>query len=118
MSRLRRLRLSGERSEDPLDGMANLFDLGVVFALDFGIAILSRVAATTPEKLAQMQKSPSRDQVPDAARVPERFRSTDESLGGNGTRLGTAYRLANGEVVYVPETTKTSTQLNNSAHSE
>lgn len=43
-------------------------------------------------------------QVPDAARVSEHFCSTDESLGGNGTRLGAAYRLANGEVVYVPET--------------
>lgn len=118
MSRLRRLRLSGERSDDPLDGMANLFDLGVVFALGFGIAILSRVAATTPEKLAQMQKGPSRDQVPDAARVPERFRSTDESLGGNGTRLGTAYRLANGEVVYVPEPAKTSGKPTDAVQSE
>ena len=118
MSRLRRLRLSGERFDDPLDGMANLFDLGVVFALGFGIAILSRVAATTPEKLAQMQKSPSRDQVPEAARVPEHFRSTDESLGGNGTRLGTAYRLANGEIVYVPETPKTSTPPDDSVQSE
>ena len=28
---------------------------------------------------------------------------TDRSLSGAGTRLGTAYRLANGQVVYVPE---------------
>ena len=28
---------------------------------------------------------------------------TDKSLSGQGTRLGTAYRLANGQVVYVPE---------------
>lgn len=101
---MRRLRLNSEQSDDPLDGMANLFDLGVVFALGFGIAILSRVASTSPEQLAQLQRSTQRDQVPNAERVPERFRSTDENLGGNGTRLGTAYRLANGEVVYVPET--------------
>lgn len=96
-----------ERFENPLDGIANLFDLEVVFALGFDFGTLFRVAATMPEKLAQMQNTPSRDHVPDAARVPERFRSTDESLGGNGTRLGTAYRLANGEIVNVPETTKT-----------
>ena len=32
------------------------------------------------------------------------FRSTDETLGGKGTRLGTAYKLSNGDIVYVPET--------------
>ena len=29
---------------------------------------------------------------------------SDKKLSGQGTRLGTAYRLANGQVVYVPET--------------
>ena len=28
---------------------------------------------------------------------------TDKTLSGQGTRLGTAYRLANGQVVYVPD---------------
>ncbi len=28
---------------------------------------------------------------------------TDKKLGGEGERLGTAYRLKNGQVVYVPE---------------
>ena len=28
---------------------------------------------------------------------------TDRSMSGEGTRLGTAYRLANGQVVYVPD---------------
>ena len=30
-------------------------------------------------------------------------RSRDKKLGGEGERLGTAYRLKNGQVVYVPE---------------
>jgi len=28
---------------------------------------------------------------------------SDKTLSGQGTRLGTAYRLANGQVVYVPD---------------
>ena len=33
----------------------------------------------------------------------ERYRMTLRKLQGEGVRLGTAYRLANGEVVYVPD---------------
>jgi hypothetical protein len=32
-----------------------------------------------------------------------RFRPTNASMNGEGTRLGTAYRLKTGEVVYVPD---------------
>lgn len=99
---MRRLRLSDPGHDDPLEGMANLFDLGVVFALGFGIAILAQVSKHDPARAAEaLQKSA--EAVPEQAATLKRFRSTDENLGGNGTRLGTAYRLADGEVVYVPE---------------
>lgn len=100
---MRRLRLSDPGHDDPLEGMANLFDLGVVFALGFGIAILAQVAKRDPAQAAKaLQKSP--EAVPEQAAALHRYRSTDDHLGGNGTRLGTAYRLASGDVVYVPET--------------
>lgn len=99
---MRRLRLSDPGYDDPLEGMANLFDLGVVFALGFGIAILAQVSKHDPARAAEALKQ-SAEAVPEQAAALKRFRSTDESLGGNGTRLGTAYRLADGEVVYVPE---------------
>lgn len=98
---MRRLRLSDPGHDDPLEGMANLFDLGVVFALGFGIAILAQVSRHDPARAAAALKSA--EQVPEQAAALRRFRSTDQDLGGNGTRLGTAYRLADGEVVYVPE---------------
>jgi hypothetical protein len=100
---MRRLRLSDPGQDDPLAGMANLFDLGVVFALGFGIAILAQVSKHDPARAAEALKKSAAEEVPEQAAALKRFRSTDESLGGNGTRLGTAYRLANGEVVYVPE---------------
>jgi len=33
----------------------------------------------------------------------EHYRMTMQTLGGEGERLGTAYRLKTGEVVYVPD---------------
>ena len=36
----------------------------------------------------------------------DRYRMTEDQIGGSGQRLGTAYRLPNGEVVYVPEKTE------------
>jgi hypothetical protein len=32
-----------------------------------------------------------------------RYRATKEEMAGTGRRLGTAYQLQSGEVVYVPE---------------
>ena len=103
---MRRLRLRSHSSDDPLDGMANLFDLGVVFALGFGIAVLAQVSAQSPEAAKHaLQGKPAaqEERVPDRTLPMERYRSTDETLGGRGTRLGTAYKLANGDIVYVPE---------------
>lgn len=101
---MRKLRLSSMSSDDPLDGMANLFDLGVVFALGFGIAVMAQIAHKSPEVAAQALQHTQAEKVPDNATPLERYRSTDENLGGKGRRLGTAYRLANGDIVYVPET--------------
>ena len=100
---MRKLRLGLSGSDDPLEGMANLFDLGVVFALGFGIAVLARVAVTSPQTVTNLPRERASDPVPAQTNPLEHYRSTNESLGGNGTRLGTAYRLANGDVVYVPD---------------
>ena len=86
---------------DPLAGVANLFDLGLVFALGLMIASAERLAAT-----GSLADSESRQGVAppetEFAELP-RFRVSEESLEGSGERLGVAYRLANGEVVYVPQ---------------
>ena len=33
----------------------------------------------------------------------EAYKVTGEQLAGDGERLGTAYRLANGQIIYVPD---------------
>jgi len=38
----------------------------------------------------------------------EAYRVTGETMTGDGERLGTAYRLANGQIIYVPDTPENS----------
>jgi hypothetical protein len=53
---------------------------------------------------AQHPQSAS-EQVQQKTTIPlEGYKPTTDRLGGEGQRLGIAYRLKSGEVVYVPET--------------
>lgn len=88
----RTLRPLGQPDEDPLQGVANFFDLGIVFALGFLLALLSYLGLP---RLEQMEKEQARP-------LPEHQVSTRQA-SGKGERLGTAYRLESGEVVYVPD---------------
>lgn len=94
------LRLLGEpaESDDPLSGVANLFDVALVFAVALLLALFAALDAELRAREPQL-----RGAVPPAQVSVERFRSTDHTSAGEGVRLGTAYRLASGEVVYVPD---------------
>lgn len=95
--------------EDPLAGIANLFDVSVAFIVALLIALFTLFSAQTlldPNSSVTLVK-----QSPDGTTeiITKRKHSirvqkvTDKKLSGEGRRLGTAYRLPNGEVVYVPE---------------
>jgi hypothetical protein len=100
--------LSGYR-EDPLAAVANLFDLATVF-----IAFLVAVIATRlglPELLnpeadvAIVRKSDSGkvEIVLKKGKTVTAYRATDYLAGGQATRLGIAYQLKEGQIVYVPD---------------
>ena len=101
-SRIRRL--DGGPDADPLHGVANFFDVGIVFALGFLLALMSSLGLqrlpTTSE--AAGAGSPLEELRREATRL-ERLRMTPDEIGGEGVRLGTAYRLRSGEIVYVPD---------------
>jgi hypothetical protein len=92
--------------DDPLDGMVNLFDLWMVFS----IALLIVVASSSRQRgtrLAQGADSSHSKLAPEVslqqARAIQHDRFSREKRDGSGERLGTAFRLASGEVVCVPD---------------
>lgn len=102
--------LKGSLDEEPFAGMTNLFDLGVVFALGFMLALISYYSLseldTKDSQEYTMIKNPGKpdmEVVIKKGKKLEKYRATKKNLSGQGVKLGTAYQLANGEVVYVPE---------------
>ncbi len=101
--------LSGNtRDEDPLAGLANLFDIGIVFALGFMVSLIS--ALNLLEMFNPETKVTVTTEREDGLEITVREgnkttirRLTKQVGSGDGVRLGTAYRLEDGTVVYVPD---------------
>lgn len=93
-----------ENDHDPLAGMVNLFDVWIVVVVGLILALLG--AKSSLDAVSAATREESAESAPDAIEASfhklPRFRKSDAVLSGQGERLGTAYRLANGEVVYVP----------------
>ncbi|MBI5307644.1 MAG: DUF2149 domain-containing protein [Planctomycetes bacterium] len=109
----RRRRVIGKdvdlHQEDPLSGVANLFDVGIVFIVGLIGALIS--ASSLPDVLS-LKSEITLVRKNDACQVEivtkkgkqvKVEKVTDKKLQGEGTRLGTAYRLKDGKVIYVPE---------------
>lgn len=95
--------------EDPMSGVANLFDVGVVFIVGLIGALISAYSLLdflSPKTEITMVRSNDNGQVEIVTKKGKQIKVkkvTDRNLQGEGTRLGTAYRLKDGKVVYVPE---------------
>jgi hypothetical protein len=93
-----RARRRDGRAGDPLDGLVNLFDLGIVLALAFllvALASLERDRSAAAERIAP-------DSV--VVRPGERSRPLPERGAravGRGERVGSVYRLRDGRMIYV-----------------
>ena len=107
--RRRRRRLLLDEEEDPLGGVANLFDAAMVFAVALLIALV--ISASVPELLnptadITVVKNPGKENMQVIIKKGQEIKvmnMTEEVASGQGMKLGTAYRLATGEVIYVPE---------------
>jgi hypothetical protein len=102
--------------EDPLAGIANLFDVSVAFIVALLIALFALFSAGTfldkdsEITLVKQTASGETEIITKKGTEIKVQKVTDKTLSGQGTRLGTAYRLANGQVVYVPEESTPSDQ--------
>lgn len=95
--------------EDPLAGIANLFDVSVAFIVALLIALFTLFSAaelldpTSNVTLVKQNEDGSMEIITKQQEQIKVEKVTDQTLSGQGTRLGVAYKLANGQVVYVPE---------------
>jgi hypothetical protein len=89
-----------EAAGDPLDGLVNLFDIGIVLAVAFLIAglglTLNHSTHTLQRRTAGAPSTPNTKHtvtLPSPASAPV--------ASGHGQPVGTVYRLSNGQLVYV-----------------
>ena len=89
--------------------MANLFDVSVVFIVGLMITLFSvyRIGdLMDPQSEVTMVKTDAQGEqeiiVKKGTEITA-YRVTGETMSGDGVRLGTAYRLASGQIIYVPD---------------
>lgn len=105
----RRERFIDEDDDDPLSGVANLFDVAMVFAVALLVALVlsynvpGMLDDTTDLTIVKNPGQPDMQIIVKEGKTISILNMTDEISGGQGTKMGTAYRLANGEIIYVPD---------------
>jgi hypothetical protein len=109
LNRHRYSRSAAQEGDDPLSGVANLFDASIVFIVAMMLALfsaLNMLDLLDPQSEVTIAKKNAAGQVEVLTKKGAEIkvsRVSDKPLSGAGTRLGTAYQLPNGKVVYVPE---------------
>lgn len=95
--------------DDPLSGVANLFDLSLVFIVAVLMALFSVFAEQDilkPNSDWTITKKNDKGELEIITKKDNEIKVqkvTDKKLSGKGTRLGMAYKLEDGRIVYVEE---------------
>jgi hypothetical protein len=102
----RRARSHPDRGGDPLDGLVNLFDLGIVLAVAFMLAALSSLKLgdlLTKEDVTVVRSSGGQSTV--VVEKGQNVRAIDlkdgQKVVGDGRKVGSVYRLSDGRTVFV-----------------
>lgn len=112
--RKRRSSLRKREGEDvnPLHAVANLFDVSIVFAVALMVALVSRYKMTEvfSKEDYTIVKNPGKDNmeiITKRGNEVSRYRASPEKNKsqnhGRGKRIGTAYQLESGEIIYLPD---------------
>lgn len=111
MRRNRKRRLEDHEDMDPMGVVGNLFDVAMVFAVALMVALVTRYNMT--EMFSQedftMVKNPGKENMEIITKEGQKINrytpSEDQSSnsGTKGKKVGVAYELENGEIIYVPE---------------
>ena len=95
--------------EDPLSGVANLFDVSIVFIVGLMLTLFSvyrmgdLMDQNSEVTMVKTNAQGEREIIVKKGTQISAYKVTGKTAAGEGERLGTAYRLANGQIIYVPE---------------
>ncbi|MGN0236502.1 MAG: DUF2149 domain-containing protein [Lepagella sp.] len=101
---------SVREDNDPMSVVSNLFDVAMVFAVALMVALVSRYNMT--EMFSQedftMVKNPGKENMEIITKEGEKINrytpsSESDDNSNRGKRVGIAYELENGDIIYVPE---------------
>ena len=105
----RQNRGSGLSDNDPMSGVANLFDVGLVFIVGLLMALFGAyhmedlLKEDSEVTITKMSANGDMEIIIKKGKKIEAMKVTKEKAKGRGQRLGVAYRLEDGSMVYVPE---------------
>jgi hypothetical protein len=94
-----RARRGDDRAGDPLDGLVNLFDLGIVLSVAFLLAALSSLKLSSALTGPRPAVTPAIPVGP--GQVVRQLPSPGVPTSGVGTPVGEVYQLPDGRLVYV-----------------
>lgn len=104
-----RARSRDDRAGEPLDGLVNLFDVGIVLSVAFLLAALSSLNLTEAITGEQSQRQSAKTAPADAVvtdkgdKVKQVEIKPGQKVVGRGEPIGTVYELSDGRTVIVRE---------------
>lgn len=103
--------LRKDEDNDPMSVVSNLFDVAMVFTVALMVALVTRYNMT--EMFSQedftMVKNPGKENMEIITKEGTKINrytpseNQSEAAGKKGKKVGIAYELENGEIIYVPE---------------
>ena len=110
MRKSRNRLLHGDSDADPMSTVANLFDVAMVFAVALMVALVARfnLSELFSKEDFSLIKNPGKADMEiitrEAGQIKRYTPSEDQQTDGRlGRRVGIAYELESGEIIYVPE---------------
>jgi hypothetical protein len=110
MRRKRRYSILTEDDGDPLSVVVNLFDVAMVFAVSLMVAMVMHMnmAEMFGKDDFTIVKNPGKENmeiIQKKGREIETYKASGQTQGEGtkGRRIGTAYQLEDGRIIYVPE---------------
>ena len=100
----RKSKFAVQEDSDPLSVVVNLFDVAMVFAVALMVAMVMHMNMTEDFTVV---KNPGKENMEiimkEGNKINKYTPSEQQGSGAKGKRVGIAYELENGEIIYVPE---------------